>query len=285
MKVVIVTGMSGSGKMTAMKLLEDQGYYCIDNLPIRLIDKFMELLSAPGNDISKLCLGIDCRSDRSFDYATKVFAAMKAKGYDYQILFLEASDEVIIKRYKETRRVHPLAPNGRVEDGIERERQILKDLKAQADFVIDTSNLLVRELREELIRIFQENRNYNSLIVNILSFGFKYGIPTDADLIFDVRFLPNPYYIDSLKALTGNDAPVHDYVMSFPQTREFLNKLVDLISYLLPYYVKEGKNQLVIGIGCTGGQHRSVTLADELYKALKDKGDYGTSLMHRDIRR
>jgi UPF0042 nucleotide-binding protein len=196
---------------------------------------------------------------------------------------MDASDETLIKRYKESRRSHPLAPDGRVEDGIEKERRILAEIKARADYVIDTSQLLTRELKEELVKIFQENRNYNSLFVSILSFGFKYGIPTDADLVFDVRFLPNPFYIDEMKHLTGNDKLVHDYVMSFPQTGEFMKKLTDLLTYLIPYYVKEGKNQLVIAIGCTGGQHRSVTIANELYQALNNKGDYGLKLFHRDV--
>ena len=282
MQIVVVTGMSGSGKMTAIKMLEDQGYYCVDNLPIRLIDKFMELMAAPGSEITKVCIGIDVRSDKSFDYVPAVLDALREKGYEYQILFMDASDEVLMRRYKESRRAHPLSPEGRVEDGIARERGILRTIKKQADYVIDTSNLLTRELKEELIKIFQQNKEYNSLMVSILSFGFKYGIPTDADLVFDVRFLPNPFYIDSMKHLTGEDAPVHEYVMSFPQTQEFLRKLVDMIQYLIPYYVKEGKNQLVIAIGCTGGHHRSVTLASELYEALRDQGEYGLNLFHRD---
>ena len=195
----------------------------------------------------------------------------------------QASDEVLIKRYKESRRAHPLAPEGRVEDGIRKEREILKDIKSKSDYVIDTSRLLTRELKQELIRIFQENKHYNSLMISVTSFGFKYGIPSDADLVFDVRFLPNPYYIDELKHQTGNDKPVQDYVKSFPQTKEFMDKLVDMITFLIPNYVKEGKNQLVIAIGCTGGRHRSVTLANELYERLKDKGDYGIKLYHRDI--
>jgi UPF0042 nucleotide-binding protein len=283
MQIVIVTGMSGGGKMTAIKMLEDQGYYCVDNLPVRLIDKFMELMSAPGSEITKACIGIDVRSEQSFDYVLDVLRTLKEKGYEYQILFMDASDEVLIKRYKESRRAHPLSPNGRVEDGIEKERRILNDIKTKANYVIDTSNLLIRDLKEELVKIFQGNKKYNSLMVSILSFGFKYGIPTDADLVFDVRFLPNPYYIESMKHLTGEDKPVHDYVMSFPQTQEFMKKLVDMLQYLIPYYVKEGKNQLVIAVGCTGGQHRSVTIANEIYAALKDHGDYGINLVHRDL--
>ncbi len=284
MRVVVVTGMSGSGKATAIKMLEDEGYYCVDNLPVRLIDTFMELIHVPGNEISKVVLGVDVRADKPFAYVEEVLAALKEKGYSYEILFMDASEETLIRRYKETRRAHPLAPEGRIEDGIRKERQILRNIKAHADYVIDTSKLLTRELKQELVRIFQENQSYNSLMVSVTSFGFKYGIPTDADLVFDVRFLPNPYYVEELRGQTGNDAPVQEFVKSYPQTGEFLQKLEDMISFLIPYYVQEGKNQLVIAIGCTGGRHRSVTLANELYSRLKDKGEYGIKLYHRDIR-
>ncbi len=283
MRFVVVTGMSGAGKASAMKILEDEGYYCVDNLPVRLIGKFMELVSMPASDITKIALGLDVRSDKPFAYVEEVLTELRDKGYKYEILFMDASDEVLIRRYKESRRSHPLAPEGRVEDGIRKEREILKGIKQKADYVIDTSRLLVRELRQELIRIFQENKNYNSLMISVTSFGFKYGIPADADLVFDVRFLPNPYYVEDLKHLSGNDKPVQDFVKSFPQTGQFMDKLVDMISFLIPYYVKEGKNQLVIAIGCTGGRHRSVTLANELYQRLLGHGDYGIQLYHRDI--
>ncbi len=282
MRFVVVTGMSGAGKNTAIKMLEDEGYYCVDNLPVRLIDKFMELLSSPGSEVSKVVLGLDMRAGKSFQYVENVLDKLKEKGYQYEILFMDASDRTIIKRYKETRRAHPLAPDGRVEDGIAQERKALQKIKQRADYVIDTSNLLNRELKEELVKIFLDNKHYNSLMVSVMSFGFKHGIPADADLVFDVRFLPNPFYIDELKHQTGNDKPVQDYVLSFPQTKEFLHKLEDMITFLIPYYVKEGKNQLIIAIGCTGGQHRSVTLANALYEKLKDKGDYGLKIYHRD---
>jgi UPF0042 nucleotide-binding protein len=281
MRFVVVTGMSGGGKLTAIRFLEDMGYYCVDNLPVRLIDPFMELVSAPGNEISKVVLGLDVRADKSFDNVEQVLTALKKKGYQYEILFMDASDEVLIKRYKETRRAHPVSPTGRVEDGIAREREILKQIKSDADYVIDTSRLLTRVLKEELIRIFVEDKKYNSLMISLMSFGFKRGIPSDADLVFDVRFLPNPFYIDSLKHLTGNDKPVRDYVMSFPEAEQFMDKLVDLITFLIPGYIKEGKNQLVIAIGCTGGQHRSVTIANALAERLRG-GDYGINLYHRD---
>ena len=283
MRFVVVTGMSGGGKLTAIRFLEDMGYYCVDNLPVRLIDPFMELVSAPGNEISKVVLGLDVRADKSFDNVEQVLTALKKKGYQYEILFMDASDEVLIKRYKETRRAHPVSPTGRVEDGIAREREILKQIKSDADYVIDTSGLLTRVLKEELIRIFVEDKKYNSLMISLMSFGFKRGIPSDADLVFDVRFLPNPFYIDSLKHLTGNDKPVRDYVMSFPEAEQFMDKLVDLITFLIPGYIKEGKNQLVISIGCTGGQHRSVTIANALADRLAG-GDYGLNIIHRDAK-
>ena len=283
MRFVVVTGMSGGGKLTAIRFLEDLGYYCVDNLPVRLIDPFMELVFAPGNDIDKVVLGLDVRADESFDNVEQVLAALKKKGYKYEILFMDASDEVLIKRYKETRRAHPVCPTGRVEDGIARERKILEQIKKDADYVIDTSGLLTRVLKEELIRIFVKNEEYNSLMISIMSFGFKNGIPADADLVFDVRFLPNPFYVESLKKLTGNDAPVRDYVMSFPEAGQFMDKLTDMISFLIPGYVKEGKNQLVIAIGCTGGQHRSVTIANALAARLRG-GEYGINLFHRDVK-
>ena len=218
MRFVIVTGMSGGGKATAIKILEDEGFYCVDNLPVRLIDKFMELVYKPGSNVDKVVLGLDVRADKPFVYVEEVLAALRSQGYSYEILFMDASDETLIRRYKETRRAHPCAPQGRVEDGIRKEREILRQIKSKADYVFDTSSLLVRELREELIRIFVDDEQYNSLIVSVMSFGFKNGIPQDADLVFDVRFLPNPFYIEDLKPLTGNDRPVRDYLLSFPQT-------------------------------------------------------------------
>lgn len=282
MRFVIVTGMSGAGKLTAQKMMEDMGYYCVDNLPVPLIGKFVELILEPSQEITKAVLGIDVRADQSFDDVMNALEELKKKGFPYEILFMEASDATLMKRYKETRRMHPLAIGGRVADGISKERKILEKMKADADYVIDTSHLLTRELKEELDRIFVGNKDYNSLMVNIVSFGFKHGIPADVDLVFDVRFLPNPFYIDELKPKTGNDQEVRDYVMSFPEAEEFLQKLTDMISFLIPNYIKEGKNQLIIGIGCTGGKHRSVTLANKLYEQLKDKGSYGLTVSHRD---
>ena len=283
MRFVVVTGMSGGGKRTAMKMLEDAGFYCVDILPVPLIEKFVELIAAPGSEISKVALGLDVRADQPFEEARKTLGNLKNNGYKYEILFMDASHQVLLKRYKESRRLHPLSPEGRVEDGIRKERDILKGIKENSDYVIDTSNLLTRELKEEIDRIFIKNEEYNSLMVTILSFGFKNGIPADSDLVFDVRFLPNPYYIDELKPKTGNDKAVQDYVMGFPEAEEFLAMLEHMIHFLIPNYVKEGKYQLIIGIGCTGGKHRSVTLANELYKRMKDQGNYGLKIYHRDV--
>jgi len=284
MRFVIVTGMSGGGKKTALKMLEDIGFYCVDNLPAPLIEKFVELITAPNSELNKVALGLDVRADQAFSEVEDVLDNVRANGYVFETLFMDASEEVLIKRYKESRRVHPLSPEGRLEDGIRKERQILQKTCKKADYVIDTSKLLTRELKEELDRIFVRNEEYNSLMITLLSFGFKNGIPSDADLVFDVRFLPNPFYIDELKHKTGNDKEVSDYVMSFPEAEQFLDKLSDMMDFLIPSYIKEGKYQLVIAIGCTGGKHRSVTLANELYKRLKDRGNYGLRLAHRDER-
>lgn len=283
MRFVIVTGMSGSGKRTALKMLEDMGFYCVDNLPVPLIGKFAELILSPKGEISKVALGLDVRADLSFLDIEETLKELRKNGYIFEVLFMEASDESLVKRYKESRRMHPLAIEGRIEEGITKERQILTSVKADSDYIIDTSKLLTRELKEELERIFIKNEEYNSLMVNIVSFGFKHGIPSDADLVFDVRFLPNPFYIDELKNKTGIDKEVQDYVMGYPEAVEFMEKLYDMISFLIPNYIKEGKHQLVVSIGCTGGKHRSVTLANGLYQKLKNQGNYGLTLAHRDI--
>lgn len=275
LRFVIVTGMSGAGKSTTLKMLEDMGYYCVDNLPILLIEKFVELLEAPSQEISKVAIGIDIRSGE--------IAQLEKIIDKFEVIFLEAADEVIVKRYKETRRNHPLALEDRIDSGISKERKLLSNIKKKSDYILDTSTMLTRELRAELENIFINNRKFNNLFVNIVSFGFKNGIPTDSDLVFDVRFLPNPYYVSELKNKTGNDREVFEYVMGFDISREFLSKLVDMVQFLIPNYIREGKNQLVISIGCTGGKHRSVTLANKLYEALRGKGNYGIKIEHRDI--
>ena len=285
MKFVIVTGMSGAGKSTALKMLEDMGYFCVDNLPIALLPKFAELAHAPGSDISQVAVGVDIRNGRSLDEMASVLENLKASGVAYQILYLEASDEVLVKRYKETRRAHPLAKQGRVEDGIRLEREKLLYLKENATYILDTSQLLTRELKKALEQILVEEKNFKNLMITVLSFGFKYGIHNDCDLVFDVRFLPNPYYVDGLKYKTGNDEEVQDFVMDYEISHIFLDKLVDMLNFLIPNYILEGKNQLVIGIGCTGGKHRSVTLANKLFEALSDRSEYGVRLEHRDVSR
>ena len=283
MRFVVITGMSGSGKSTALKVLEDAGYYCVDNLPVFLIEKFMELLTQPNNEIEKVVLGLDVRAGQAFGDVAGILEGLRQKGHQFEILFMDASDAVLIKRYKESRRLHPVEPDGRIEEGVRKERILLEEIRKQADYIFDTSSLLTRELKEELERIFVEGEEYNNLMINIMSFGFKHGIPADVDLVFDVRFLPNPYYVDELKRKTGNDPQVQEYVLASPNAHIFLDKLTDLLQFLIPNYIKEGKYRLVVAIGCTGGKHRSVTLANKLYERMKEQGDYGMTIFHRDV--
>ncbi|MDO5423694.1 MAG: RNase adapter RapZ [Eubacteriales bacterium] len=285
MRFVIVTGMSGAGKSTALKMLEDMGYFCVDNLPIALVGKFVELACSPGGEINRVALGVDIRSGQALGELEAVLEQLTMGGISYEILFLDASDAVLVKRYKETRRSHPLAKGGRVDKGIAEEREKLAFLKKHADYILDTSQLLTRELNQELDKIFMQNQEFKNLMITVLSFGFKYGIPQDCDLVFDVRFLPNPFYIEGLRGKTGNDQEVQDYVMGFELSHVFLDKLTDLLDFLIPNYVLEGKNQLVIGVGCTGGKHRSVTLANRLFERLNRQKEYGVRLEHRDIRK
>lgn len=282
MKFVIVTGMSGGGKSTTLKMLEDIGFYCVDNLPVSFLEKFAELVYQ-GTELSKVALGLDVRSGQSFLEIPAILDNLAAKNIFVDILYIDASEKTLIRRYKETRRIHPLSLDGRVEDGVRKEREMLEAIKPRAKYVIDTSNLLTRELKAELDRIFVEDEEYNNLIVSIMSFGYKHGIPADADLVFDVRFLPNPYYLEELKTKTGLDKEVREYVMQFEESTVFLDKLEDMLRFLIPNYIKEGKYNLVVAIGCTGGKHRSVTLADGLYNRLKDTGHYGLKLYHRDV--
>ena len=274
MRFVIVTGMSGAGKSTALKMLEDMGYFCVDNLPVPLIPKLAELFTVSGSEVQKAALGVDIRSGQSFGELERMLQELDAINMKYEILYLESSDNVLVKRYKETRRFHPLSgSSGRVDEGIKRERERLGFLKKKADYLVDTSHMLTRELRQELNKIFVENKEFKNLYITVLSFGFKYGIPSDADLVFDVRFLPNPYYVDELRPMSGNDPEVRDYVMGNEKAGEFLDKLTDLLEFLIPNYIIEGKTQLVIGIGCTGGKHRSVTLANALFARLSQAGE------------
>ena len=283
MKLVIVTGMSGAGKSTALKMMEDIGFYCVDNLPIPLVEKFVELSETSKEELQKFAIGIDIRSGGSFSEFREVLERLDRSGQTPEILFLDAEDAVLIKRYKETRRSHPLSGGRRVESGIAMEREKLKFLRGRADYIIDTSRLLTRDLKAELEKIFVWQQEYKNLFITILSFGFKYGIPSDSDLVFDVRFLPNPYYVDGLRTKSGNDKEVQDYVLQFDEAHLFLNKLMDMVNFLIPNYIVEGKSQLVISIGCTGGKHRSVTLANELFKRISKKSEYGLQIEHRDI--
>ncbi len=283
MRFVILTGMSGAGKSTALKMLEDIGYFCVDNLPIPLIEKFVELTEMEHAELPKVAVGIDIRSGQAIDGLQDVLERLRAHGSKFEILFLDAEDSVLVKRYKETRRSHPLAIGERVDKGIALERKRVDFLRKQADFIIDTSQLLTRELKVELEKIFVQNKEYQNLFITVLSFGFKYGIPADSDLVFDVRFLPNPYYVEGLRPKTGNDEEVRDYVLQYEASHIFLNKLEDMVKFLIPNYIAEGKNQLIISIGCTGGKHRSVTLANELYRRLLDQKGYGLKIEHRDI--
>lgn len=282
MKMVIVTGMSGAGKSTALNVLEDDGYYCVDNMPISLVMNFAELAARQNQGYDKIALGIDIRSGSALSEFADVLDKLSGRGIQYQILYLDASDDTLVKRYKETRRTHPLAKAHRVDQGIRLEREQLAFLKKRADFIVDTSQLLTRELKAELSRIFVGEEEYHNLYVTVLSFGFKYGIPADADIVLDVRFLPNPYYIEELRPLTGNDRQIRDFVMKCQEAQEFLAKVDDLIKFLLPNYVKEGKNSLVVAIGCTGGKHRSVTLANAIAARIVDT-EYGCKVEHRDI--
>ena len=284
-EIVIVSGMSGSGKTVALKLLEDMGYNCIDNLPIDLLSKFFDLLVNPLEEYRKVALGIDIRSGEALEKLKYILGDIKNKGIEYKILFLDANDEALIKRYKETRRIHPLAYGKRLEEGIVVERKSLEFLKEQADFVLDTSSLLSKELKNELINIFSYGKDYPRIFVNILSFGFMYGIPKDVDLVFDVRFLPNPYYDLDLRMQTGEDTAVREYVFRDKNAGVFLEKLEDMVKFLIPNCINEGKTQLVIGIGCTGGQHRSVSMAYELYQSLKDMDKINLRLEHRDMQK
>ncbi|MFR3319874.1 MAG: RNase adapter RapZ [Lachnospiraceae bacterium] len=284
MRFVIVTGMSGAGKSTALKILEDVGYFCADNLPLPLLEKFAELACTPESEYNKVALGVDIRTGKEIESLPGVLEKLAMRGFSYEILYLDAGDQALLKRFKETRRSHPLARDGRLAEGIRREREALSFLKKQSDYIIDTSALLTRELRSEMEKFLWTAGNSGTFCDGTV-FGFKNGIPADADLVFDVRFLPNPYYVENLKQKTGLDPEVQEYVMGYDVAHAFLAKLEDMVEFLLPNYVAEGKNQLVIAIGCTGGHHRSVTLAEQLYVYLKGHEEYGLRIEHRDIRR
>ena len=284
MRFVIVTGMSGAGKSSALKMLEDIGYFCVDNLPVELLDKFAQITLDKTVKIQNVALGIDIRSGEGIKELEQKLQEIKDMGISFEILFLNASNRILLKRYKETRRNNPLSRDGRVEDGIAKEREEMKFLLKKATYVIDTSQLLIRELKEEIDRIYVDGEVNERFHIAVVSFGFKFGIPADVDLVFDVRFLPNPYYDLKLRPLTGNDKPIQDFVMKYEEAGEFLDKLYDMLEFLIPNYIKEGKYNLVIGVGCTGGKHRSVTIANALAKELK-KMPYSVKVEHRDITR
>ncbi len=288
MRLVIVTGMSGAGKVTALRFLEDAGFYCVDNLPLPLVVPIAQLsLDGRSSELSKIAVGIDVRSGAlSFENAENVIGELEKNGIRAEIIYMDASDDVLIARYKETRRAHPIAgPGGKVEDGIALEREKTAFLRDRADYIFDTSQLLTRELKEEIDRIFRDGKVFKNIYISIRSFGFKYGIPTDADLVFDVRFLKNPYYDVKLRGLTGLDPEIRKFVADCPESGIFLDKLEDMLEFLIPNYIKEGKNQLVVAIGCTGGRHRSVALAEGIYERLKSNTGYGLKVEHRDMDR
>lgn len=282
-KLVIITGMSGAGKTVAVQSLEDIGFFCVDNLPPVLIPKFVELLQQPQQTIHKIALVLDLRSRDFFDELLQVIDGLEQnESFMYQILFLDAHDDVLVQRYKQTRRCHPLSPDGLPLDGIKQERKLLEELKGRAQQIINTSDLKPVHLRELIVNRFQDIEN-RQIIVNFMSFGFKYGIPIDADLVFDVRFLPNPHYVQDLRPKTGLEHEVSSYVLKWGETQTFVTKLTDLLDFLIPHYQREGKGQIVIAIGCTGGKHRSVTLAEHFYGHYMQ--EYRTRVTHRDIKK
>lgn len=284
MQFVIVTGMSGAGKTSVAHVLEDSGYYCIDNLPPTLLSNFASLCSSANLLMDKVALVVDARGGEQISSLGEEVDKLKKNGNHCSLLFLEATDESIIKRYKETRRKHPQAAEGRLEEGIARERELLSDIRGRADYVLDTSGLLTRQLKEQVLSLFEKKEPFENISVNVVSFGFKYGIPLDSDLVFDVRFLPNPFYESELKEHTGLEKEVQEFVLRADESQEFLKKLEQLFLFLLPQYIKEGKTQLVVAIGCTGGKHRSVTVAEQLAKSLL-KHRYFAVANHRDIKK
>ena len=275
--------MSGAGKTTALKVLEDIGYFCIDNLPVSLMISFARLIHSPGSDMDKVAVGIDIRNGQALDQLEDTFSQLQHLQIPYEILYLDSSTEVLVQRFKESRRSHPLSQQSRIEESIARERHKIAFLKERADYIVNTSNLLTRQLRAQLEKIFVMDSHFQNLMVTVVSFGYKYGLPADADLVFDVRFLPNPYYVPELKHKTGNDREVQDFLTASGSYGPFLRKLFDLIDFLIPNYIEEGKTSLVIALGCTGGRHRSVTLANALYDHLRGMSGIGVGIEHQDI--
>ncbi len=284
MKFIVVTGMSGAGKSTAMRILEDAGFFCVDNLPVQFVEKFYELANSK-DGLEKIAVGIDVRSGSGLYTLGEVIDNVNKDGKNCEILFMDASDETLVKRYKETRRLHPLTMDGTIDGAIQLERKEMEFLKKKANYIINTDALITRDLKEEIEKIFIEEKSFSNIYINVMSFGFKYGIPREADLVFDVRFMPNPYYVEGLRKKTGLDKEVNEYVMNAEESVQFVHKLNDMIKFLVPNYIKEGKTQLVVAIGCTGGKHRSVTVAKQLYEQLKSVEEYGVKFTNRDIER
>ena len=281
MRFVIVTGLSGAGKTEATRTLEDMDYFCVDNLPPKLIPKFAEACN--NGNIEKVAIVIDIRGGIFFDDLFESLMYLKNNNLEYEILFLDATDEVLVKRFKEARRSHPLAHEGRIITGINKERKRLREVRDRADIIIDTSKYKIRDLREKLMEHYGNSKSVEKqLSVTVLSFGFKYGIPVDSDLVFDVRFIPNPFYIPELKQYSGADEPVKEYVLAQNETVEFIDKVQNMLQFLIPNYIKEGKRQLIVSIGCTGGRHRSVAIANEVYERLA-KANFNARIEHRDI--
>ena len=282
MEFVVITGMSGAGKSQAMNVMEDMGYYCMDNLPPALLTKFAELTYKSNDEIKKVAIVVDIRGGRFFESLFSGLDELRSMGISCKILFLDSSDDTLIKRYKELRRPHPLKPDGNLVDGIREERELLKQVKSRADFIVDTTKFNLGMLKEELMKIFLEGEHISKLSISVTSFGFKHGVLLDGDLIFDVRFINNPYYIPELKDFTGLEHNVKEYVFKWPQTQKFIEKTMDLVEFLIPHYIIEGKTQLVIGIGCTGGKHRSVAIAEEIGRQLKSN-NHRVMVSHRDL--
>lgn len=283
MEFLVISGMSGAGKSQAMKVMEDMSYYCMDNLPPALLSKFAELCRESKKPIEKVAVVVDIRGGEFFSSLFNGLDELKAMGIGFKILFLDSTDEVLIKRYKELRRPHPLTPDGSLIKGITAEREVLKEVKKNADYILDTSKLTLGMLREEMAAIFMEGGAKRNISISITSFGFKNGMLLDGDLIFDVRFLPNPFYIPELKENSGETEDVKNYVFKWPQTNIFITKLMDMLEYLIPFYIKEGKTQLVVGIGCTGGFHRSVAMSERIGELLKSHG-HRVIINHRDLK-
>lgn len=282
LRFVIITGLSGAGKTEAIRSFEDMGYFCVDNLPPALLPKFVELCAQPGGKINRIALVIDIRTGEFFDTVSEALDRLGEMGIAYDILFLEAADEVLIRRFKETRRRHPLAPTGSLQEGIAAERARLETLRARVTKLIDTSHLSPHQLKEKIIEGFGTEQDLTGLTIRVLSFGYRFGLPLDADLVFDVRLLPNPHWVEELRPHTGLETNVRDYVLEAPFTRKYLERLTAFVAFMLPGFIKEGKTQLVIAMGCTGGRHRSVALAEALGAFLKAEG-YRVTVDHRDV--